>query len=244
MNADGTGAKKILDRASHGFFSPDGTKVAYYHWTDGIYVANVDGTNPKKIIGDTFTGGDYGSGIWSRDGQFIFFSAQPAGKGNIVVDRASATDGAGRTSVVTGESASLSPDGTQIVFHTCRGSECGIFKSSSNPGSEAVKVVTDDGGLPAWSPIDNRIVYQKDVDGQKQLFIVNADGSGKKQLTQGPNMHVSPVWSPDGNYIFYRSPEGGDWGIWVMGADGTGARKLLGGVPPVNWPYERLATTK
>lgn len=243
MNADGTGAKKILDRASHAFFSPDGTKIAYYHWTDGIYVANADGTNPKKIVGDTFTGGDYGSGVWSHDGQYVYFTAQPAGKGNIVIDRAAANDGAGRTTVVVGESPSLSPDGTQLVFHTCRG-ECGIFKSSSNPGSEAVKLMTDDGGLAAWSPTGNRIVYQKEIDGQKQLFIVNADGSGKKQLTQKPGIHVSATWSPDGNFIFYRSDEGGDWGIYVMGADGSNPRKLIGGVVPVNWPYERLAVTK
>lgn len=241
-NADGSNAKKILDRASHPILSPDGTKIVYYRWTDGLFIANVDGTDVKKLVGDTFTGGNYGSGDWSNDGRFVVFTSQPAGRGNIVTDRV-AVDGTGRTTIVVGEAPSYSPDDTQLVFHTCRG-PCGIYKSSSNPGSEATPIVTDDGGLANWSPDGKRIVYQKDVDGQKQLFLINPDGSGKKQLTTGPAMHVDAAWSPDSNFIFYRSPTGGTWGIWVMNADGSNPRKLIDNVVPVNWPYERIATSK
>lgn len=241
-NADGTNAKKILDRASHPILSPDGTKIVYYRWTDGLFIANVDGTDAKKLVGDTFTGGNYGSGDWSNDGRFIIFNSQPGGRGNIIIDRVN-LDGTNRVTVVVGEAPSYSPDDTQIAFHTCRG-PCGIYKSSANPGSEAVPVITDDGGLANWSPDGRRILYQKEVDGQKQLFVINVDGSGKKQLTSGAFMHVDGAWSTDGNFIFYRSPEGGTWGIWVMTADGANPRKLIDNVVPVNWPYERLAVSK
>jgi hypothetical protein len=49
MNADGSDAKQLVPIASSPAFSPDGKLIAYYHWTDGIYVANADGTNPHKI---------------------------------------------------------------------------------------------------------------------------------------------------------------------------------------------------
>lgn len=245
MNADGSGAKKILTRASEPSLSPDGKQVAYYHWSDGIFVANIDGTDPKKVVGDT----NVGFIDWSHDGRWIAFSAQPGGKGNIVIDAvppdgSALKDASARRNLTVGESPSWSPDDTQLAFHTCRGSMCGIFKSASQPGSEAIPVIGDDGGLPSWSPDGKRLVYQKEVDGYKQLFVINADGSGKRQLTSGAAMRVSAVWSADGSFIFYRSTEGGPWGIWRMNADGTNPIKIMDNVPPVSWAYERLGFGK
>ena len=196
----------------------------------------------KKIVGDTFSGGNYGSGDWSHNGRWIAFTRQPGGRGNIVVDVV-APDGTGQRTVAIGESPSWSPDDTMLAFHTCRNNTCGIYKGSIN-GGDAIPIVGDDGGLPDWSPDGKRIVYQKEVDGQKQLFLINPDGSGKKQLTSGAAMHVDAAWSPDGAYIYYRATEGGSWGIYRMNADGTNPIKLLDNVPPVNWPYERLSVSR
>ncbi len=245
VHSDGTGAQKLLDRCSHPILSGDGNKIVVYHWTDGLWLINA--TDPQKptadkLVGDTFTGGNYGSGDWSHDGRWIAYTRQPGGKGNIVTE-VIAPDKTGQRMVAIGESPTWSPDDTMVAFHTCRGSQCGIYKGSIN-GGDAIPVATDDGGLPAWSPVGDKIVYQKDVDGQKQLFVINADGSGKKQLTQGPALHVDANWSPDGAYIFYRSPEGGNWAIWRMNADGSNRVKLLDNVAPVNWPYERLSISR
>lgn len=245
MNADGSGAKEILKRSSEPSFSPDGTKIAFYQWSDGIFVANADGTDPKKVLGDGVTGYI----AWSHDGRWIALSARPARTGNVFVDAvppdgSAVKDSSMRRNLVVGESPFWSPDDTQIVFHTCRDSACGIYKSGSGGSANAIPVITDDGGLPAWSPDGKKILYQKDADGQKQLFVVNADGSGKKQLTSGAVMHVSANWSTDGNFIFYRSPEGGEWGIWRMNADGSNPVKIANDMPPGDWAYDRIAVTK
>lgn len=238
MNGDGSNAKEILKRASEPTFSPDGKKIAYYLWTDGLFVANVDGTEPKKIVGEAYAGFP----AWSHDGKWIAFSVRPGRSGNIATD-AIAPDGTGRRPIGVGWSPSWSPDDKLIAFQTCRGTQCGIFKVSS-AGGEAVPISTDDGGLAAWSPDGKRILYQKDVDGVKQLFVMNADGSNQKQLTRGPALHVSGNWSPDGNFIFYRSPEGGQWGIWRMNADGSNPVKIANDMPPGDWPYDRIAVIK
>ena len=151
-------------------------------------------------------------GIGRNNGRWIAFTRQPGGRGNIVVDVV-APDGTGQRTVAIGESPSWSPDDTMLAFHTCRNNTCGIYKGSIN-GGDAIPIVGDDGGLPDWSPDGKRIVYQKEVDGQKQLFLINPDGSGKKQLTSGAAMHVDAAWSPDGAYIYYRATEGGSWGIY------------------------------
>jgi Tol biopolymer transport system component len=138
---------------------------------------------------------------------------------------------------------SWSPDDTQIVFQTCRETICGLYKVNS-AGGDAVLLVGDDGSLPSWSPDGRKILYQKEDAGEIQLFVINLDGSGKKQLTFGPAKHLDAAWSLDGNTIFYRSPEGGTWGIWKMNADGTNRVKLIDNVPPVDWAFERLAVSK
>lgn len=238
MNGDGSNAREILKRASEPTFSPDGKKIAYYLWTEGLFVANVDGTEPKKIVGETHLGFP----AWSHDGRWIAFSVRPGRSGNIVTD-AIMPDGTGRRPIGVGWCPAWSPDDKLIAFQTCRGTQCGIFKVSS-AGGEAVPISTDDGGLAAWSPDGKRILYQKDVDGVKQLFVMNADGSDKKQLTRGPALHVSGNWSPDGHLIFYRSPEGGQWGIWRMNADGSNPVKIANDMPPGDWPYDRIAVSR
>jgi dipeptidyl aminopeptidase/acylaminoacyl peptidase len=246
MNADGSNAKKILDRASEPTWSPDGTKIAYYHWMDGIFVANGDGTNPQKIVGDT----QVGYLDWSHDGRFVAFSAQPGGQGNVVInvvppDGSALKDPNARRFISVGKSPSWSPDDTQFVIDSCDTSNhCGIFKVSSAGGGSITAIVTDGGGAPVWSPDGKKIVYQVEVDGQKQLFTINPDGTGKKQLTQGPSMHVDAAWSSDGNFIFYRSPESGTWAIWRMNADSSNRVKLIDNVPPVDFAFERLAITR
>jgi TolB protein len=98
--------------------------------------------------------------------------------------------------------------------------------------------------LPVWSPDGKTILYQKEVGGEHQLFVINPDGTNKKPLTSGPGMHVAANWSRDGNFIFYRSTEGGAWAIWRMNADGSNRTKLLDGVPPVDWAFEKLAVSR
>jgi Tol biopolymer transport system component len=239
MNADGSDAKQLIRTASSPVFSPDGKQIAYYHYTDGIYVANADGTGAHKIVGET--NAKYLA--WSHDGTWIAFASKPAANqpGNVNID-AIRVDGSGRRTIVIGGSMpSWSPNDQQIAFADCRGADCGILTASALGGDEGSMIVKELGTDPAWSPNGNTIVYQADVDSIKQLFVVNVDGTGKKQLTSGTAPHVDAVWSPDGNTIFYRTSQSGDWGIWKMNADGSSPVKLIGNVEPVDWAFERLA---
>ncbi|MCL4393981.1 MAG: hypothetical protein M1482_04105 [Chloroflexi bacterium] len=242
MNADGSGAKEILKQASSPAFSPNGSMLAYYHWTDGIYVANADGSDPHKILGES--NAKYIS--WSHDGKWIAFSSQPTGKEgvNVNVDAVSPDGSHRRTIVVGGSMPSWSPDDTQIAFASCRGADCGIFRASSLGGDGGTLIVGELGNDPTWSPVGTKLLYQEDVDGIKQIFAVNADGTGKKQLTTGSDPHVGAQWSPDGSAIYYRSSKGGSWGIWKMSADGSAQTSLASDVQPVDWAYERLAVAR
>jgi TolB protein len=234
MNADGSGARMVFERASDPSFSPDGARLVFYHWTDGMYIANVDGSGARKYVGDTKARAP----AWSRDGRWIAFAGIDVVPSNVLAGETPV-----RRSVVVGAMPDWSPDDTQIVFQTCRENKCGIYKANAQTGA-AMLVVDDDGSLPVWAPDGKTILYQKEVGGERQLFVINPDGTGKKQLTQGPAPHVAANWSRDGNFIFYRSPEGGTWAIWRMNADGSNRVKLFNGAVPVDWAFEKLAVSR
>ena len=55
---------------------------------------------------------------------------------------------------------------------------------------------------------------------------MNADGSGKRNLTRNPAQDGSPSWSPDGRRIAFVSNRNGRPEAHVMKADGSGQRSL------------------
>ena len=64
--------------------------------------------------------------------------------------------------------------------------------------------VTQDGTSsvrPAWSPDGTRLAFQTSQDNTYRVFVMNADGSDRKQVTQGPNDDRHPAWSPDGKKL-------------------------------------------
>ena len=53
------------------------------------------------------------------------------------------------------------------------------------------------------------------------IYVVNADGSEQKILTNNPAVDAKPSWSPDGKKIAFSSVRGGNLEIYVMNADGS-----------------------
>src|SRR4051794_25717103 len=89
-------------------------------------------------------------------------------------------------------------------------------------------------GQAAWSPDGSRIAFRGGPDGDSEVWVVNADGSGLTKLTDTPNVSgdnrfsSQPGWSPDGTRIVFRSDrEDGDADVWAMNADGGGVHRLV-----------------
>lgn len=60
----------------------------------------------------------------------------------------------------------------------------------------------------------------------RELFVMNVDGSGKVQLTETPQNEFNAVWHPDGERIVYISSASGELQAWEMKADGSGKQKI------------------
>jgi TolB protein len=122
-------------------------------------------------------------------------------------------------------------------------------------GSNGIALIDVDGGglkvlmkggdvgldQPAWSPDGRRIAFTKESSPKPSIWIMNADGSGRKRLATASAVSFSPTWSPDGRRLaFLRSdPRTGRERLTIVDADGSGLRSFgdaasLGsyGVPP------------
>ena len=129
-----------------------------------------------------------------------------------------------------------SPDGKQIVYVT----------ESKNGPSQIHRMQADGSGdrslasdqpanlTPYWSPDGLSIAYTSGAPASDpgflpklHIWVMHADGSGKKQLTSGDFMDFAPTYSPDRNYIaFSSSRNGGLFQIWRMNSDGTNPIQL------------------
>ena len=78
--------------------------------------------------------------------------------------------------------------------------------------------------------IGEGILFSTDRDGNREIYVMAADGSGQTNLTNDPDNDVEPSWSPDGTRIAFasnRSPQiFSNHYIYIMNADGTNAVRL------------------
>ena len=84
----------------------------------------------------------------------------------------------------------------------------------------------DEDRHPNWSPDGRRIVFESNRDGNYEIYVMNADGSGVTRLTDNDDEDYSPDWSPDGRRIAFESDRDGNYEIYVMNADGSGVTRL------------------
>src|SRR3989442_10169060 len=71
-----------------------------------------------------------------------------------------------------------------------------------------------------------RIAFVSNRDGNTEIYVKNADGTGLTRLTNNPAVDDYPAWSPDGSRIAFTSTRDGHYNIYVMNADGTGVTRL------------------
>jgi Tol biopolymer transport system component len=90
----------------------------------------------------------------------------------------------------------------------------------------------------AWSPDGRKLAFVSLRAGLPDVFVMNADGSGRRNLSHGHDYEndYAPAWSPDGQRIaFVRSPSlrpGSDSQVYVVNADGSGLRRLVSEAAP------------
>ncbi len=81
---------------------------------------------------------------------------------------------------------------------------------------------------PTWSPTAERMALVANDSGNDEIWVINRDGSGARQLTRDAFgwWDKRPSWSPDGGQIVFWSNRAGRRQIWIMDAEGRNLRTL------------------
>src|SRR3989441_3827634 len=80
---------------------------------------------------------------------------------------------------------------------------------------------------PAFSPDGSRIAFVSQRDGNAEIYIMNADGTGSTRVTNDPQPDGRPSFTPDGQaLVFHSARTAGKQQIWAVNVDGSGVTQL------------------
>ncbi len=178
---------------------------------------------------------------WSPDGRQIVYTANMA-EGRYELYLMDADGGTPRRLLkqdfAYNWGASWSPDGRQILFASNESGLSQIYVVGLD--GENPRRLTAEGNnfLPEWSPDGRRIAFTSDRggEGDNEIYVMNADGSGVQQLTNNAIDDAAPSWSPDGKRLAYHSYEQGVFNIHLYDLERRQARPLTREALPVRFP--------
>jgi len=231
MNVDGSNVKMISNgegRTTCSYFFPGGKRVLYSSTHLG------DKQCPPRP--------DYSRGyVWAVYPNFDIFTANPDGSNP---KQLTTTPGYDAETTIT-------LDGKKLVFTSMRDGDLDIY--SMDADGKNVKRLTNelgyDGG-PFWSYDGKQIVYRahhpKTDDAKAEytallkdnliqpsvleIWVMNADGSNKHQVTSNGKANFGPYFFPDGKRIIFASniddPRGRNFDLYTINVDGSGQERI------------------
>jgi TolB protein len=237
-------ARRLTDHPGDDLYpvwSPDGRQIAFASRRDGdaeIYTLDLAGAAPRRI---TRLPSEEWAPAWSPDGATLIYQSDRNGQSDVYAAR---PDGSGETRLTTAvgnhEAPHWSPDGKRIVFDSDLDVNEDVHASINlyimNADGSNPRRIFDGAESPAWSPDGQKIAFTPIWGGRWQVVVINADGTGARQLTVGAYDARYPAWSPDGKWIAFAGNETGHWELYVLPAGGGPPQRLTYGTSDSSYP--------
>jgi Tol biopolymer transport system component len=230
MNADGSGLRMVsngLGRTTCGYFYDGGARIVY---SSTFHADEACPPTPDMSRGY----------VWALY-DFDVYTSNPDGSDLQNIFSTPGYDG----------EATLSPDGNRIVFTSTRDGDLDIYTMNVD-GSDVRKLTSTlgyDGG-PFYSHDGSMIVYRAGrPDGPEaeadyrspladnkvrpsnmEVWVMNADGSDQRQVTNLGRANFAPFFHPDNKRILFSSnhddPQARNFDLFLINLDGTGLTKV------------------
>ncbi len=231
MNVDGTGVRILSSgrgRTTCSYFFPNGKRIIYA----STHLTSRD-CPPRP---------DYSKGyVWAIYPGYDIFSTAPDGSDLKRLTNASGYDA----------EATIAPNGKKIVYTSMQHGDLDIYTMDLD--GKNIKQLTNEAGYdggPFFSYDNQWIVYranhpkdQKELEEYKallkenlirpttlEIWIMKADGGGKRQITHNGAANFAPYFFPDGKRVIFASnmsdPKGRDFDLFTIKVDGTDLQRI------------------
>ena len=217
-------------------WSPDGQTIALGASTGAgemtIFTLNIPDGSVKRLASRSWYG--VGPITWVADGDGLAAAITDKHALNTQLWYVSFPDGEVRrltTDLNSYGFVSASRDGSLL---TLEGNEQSNIWTAPSGNLSSSKQITfsSPGQNEGWSGMvwtyDGRIVYTADTDIGTNLWIMDADGKNRKQITPNGGINDYPSVTADGRYLVFQSNRSGHWAIWRSGLDGSDLMQITG----------------
>lgn len=248
-SADGTEVETLATRKQPLYYtfdgpawSPDGKTIACAAGTSGSHMSVVeirlkDGVEREMTQPLWYV---VGKVVWHSSGRSLIISANRDGKFPMQLWRV-AYPGGEASQITDGPSSyigqSLSAD-SKVLVNIQSDQIADIFIASANDLTRPRRMTLFGGKYNSvtgfsWTP-DGKIVYASDTDENCDIWSINADGTGRRQLSRNVGVNIFPTVSPDGKHVAFISERTGSQQIWSMDIDGSNQKQLSKNDPTQN----------
>ena len=240
-NKDQTGEIRVMDvatkkiatvvrtQSTDGYpkFSPDNNSIVFQERLNGnseICLIRSDGSGEVQDL--TQNEARDVKPAWSPDGSKIVFSSNRDGNYELYQIYLMNADGSNQHriyySTAMNVDTSWSPDGREIIF-TSDKEDNGtgnfeIFAVEPETTTPERRLTFRRGYdiYPTYSPDGKHVAFVGKSDGNSEIYLMNADGTGLVRLTRDAGEDTEPSWSPDGTKIVFASNRSGQYAIYEI----------------------------
>ena len=228
-------------------WSPDGRWVTYCarnYGPDAFYntvmVVPVEGGRELPVSSSKWM--DVGTATWLPDSTGLLLTGREGPGDHFQIYRVSYPSG--EVSRLTNDLNSYSAltftkDGKTLIAEVQDvTADIWVVNHDNETNPQQVTYGGKDGvGGTAWTP-DGRLVFatiSRDTfnatpaTGDRAIWIMDADGQNRRQLTFDDGISSDPAVTADGRYIVFSAYRNGAWGIWRMNVDGSEPKQLTSG---------------
>jgi Tol biopolymer transport system component len=202
--------------------SPSGSSIAFVRHTQNegadIYLCDPTGGGVRRL---TFDDRGIRGIAWTRDGQDLLYSGNRVGGWRLW--RVPAYGGSPRDLIISGHQAYYPAIGRNRLAYTDSPTVSSIWRAALATGDavEERPVIRSIGRetTPAWSPDGTRIADISDQTGSEEIFVSDADGSNRAQITQIKGPRLGRLrWSPDGKVLLFDVSSDHGWEVFTVPA--------------------------
>jgi Tol biopolymer transport system component len=209
-------------------FLPDGRHFLYYGLGEGVFLGELNGAAPKKLLSAD------SAAVYSTSGHVLFVRKDTLFAQKFDVDSATLSGEpfpiAQPVPVDIYEPAVSTSEAGHLIYRTGNNGDFRRIKWFDRSGKELGEIGEGIGvgGSPPRLSADGRLLAMDSaVSGNTEISLIDVMTGKSNQFTKPPGLHVYPTFSPDSRTVYFGSNQAGPFELYEKATAGDTPEKLV-----------------